>query len=212
MDEIKKEIDGATPASDEGKTLEPSHKTENKSEKPERTEKEKAEYSFRMTAKRIKELGGNPAEILGIKPNLEVDEEFSDDKPLTVGDLRKIQRQEVKKTSLQIADEIEDEAEREEVKRGLNRLTPSNDPLDDVAFVRRAVNSERTEQIAEEANRRGRPERGAAGGNSPKKVEDPFEATPQELETLKLVPNIKPERAKELILKARKEAQDKKKS
>ena len=184
---------GTPPATEPKPPQEPS--------KPERTELEKAEYNLGKNAQRVKELGGDPASIVG-SPTVPIDSTLSDDTPLTVGALRQIQKQEVKKTSLQLADAIEDETEKSAVKEILGRLEPSGSPQQDFNLARSAVNAERTRQIAEDNLRNGTAQPGAPGGSAPGITEKPFEATAAELVFMGPPYNL----TKEQILAARPKA------
>lgn len=151
-------------------------------EKPKRTEKETTAFNLRKQAEKAKELGIDPAEVLGIKPTLNIEEGLPEDTPLTVGTLKEFQRQEAKKTALQMADDVSDEQEREEIKQILSsRIIPSGDAQRDFEFARTAVNAERTTRIAQEQARKGEATRGAAGGSSPARASDDFEPTAEEL-------------------------------
>lgn len=197
MEEIKKEEGDTTSVSDEGKTSETSHKSE-------RTEKEKAEFTLKKQAERLRELGSDPGEVLGIKPILKVKDEIRDDAPLTVGMLRELQKQDAKKTAINLADDITDEDERKDVKELLEkRLTPSGNAQADLALARAAVGAVRTAKIAEELNRKQSATRNAAGSSSPAKSEDEFTPTEAEAVMMRKPYNL----SKEKILEARKRSQ-----
>ena len=189
MNELEPEKDGATP------TPEPSKPPQ----RPERTEKEKAEFSLKKNAERLRELGGNPADILGV-PKVPLGDEFPDDTPLTYGKLREIQKIDSQKTALQLAEEITDDFEREQIKILLQtRIVPSGNPLADLELARSAVNAKRTAKIAEEMKRKTEPNKNAPGGSSPPKKEDEFVPTPQEAVFMRHPYNV----TKEKILAAR---------
>src|SRR3990167_6746425 len=106
-------------------------------------EKEEAEYSLKMNADRLKELGGDPNTVLGLR----LKDELSDDTPLTIGKLKELQKEEAQKTALKMADSIEDEKDREEVKKYLNdHIKPSGDPQKDLTIAHAAVGAVRTRQ------------------------------------------------------------------
>ena len=168
MEEEKKVAE--TKTVDEGKTSEPSH----------RTPEEIAKFNLMKKAEEAKALGIDPSEVLGIKPALKIDKNLSDDTPLTVGTLREIQKGDVKKTSLDMANSIEDEKERNEVVKILNRLEPSDNPQADFIVALNSVNTEKTRQVAEEINRNTIAKRTAAGGSASAKVEEQFTPTPEE--------------------------------
>ena len=155
-------------------------KVEKKVEPSQRTEKEKAEYSLRKNAERLKELGGDPISLLGVKLPEDADEE--DNAPLTIAKLKEFQKKTGQQTALQMADAIEDEIEREEVKNLLtSRIMPSGNAEADLLLARGAVNSKRHAKLAEEANRKSQPIRTASGGTQPGKVEEQFTPTAEEL-------------------------------
>lgn len=152
----------------------PSHET-----KPKRTEAETTAYNLRKQAEKAKELGLDPADVLGLK--LKVKSDVSDDEPLTVGRLREFQATEAHETALRMADSITDESERERVREILeNRIKPSGDAQADLALARAAATSERSARIVEEIARKGTPSRTAPGGSAAVPVEDDFVPTEQE--------------------------------
>ena len=115
------------------------------------TEKEKAEHALKNTAKRLQELGGDPTSILGI-PKEEVDE---DDKPLTVRAFKQFQKEGAKKTSLELAEEIQNETERELTKFHLeNTIKSTGVPSEDIKLARALVNAVKNTQIIEETSRK----------------------------------------------------------
>lgn len=198
MNETNTEINtDATPAPDAGKTPEPS-------QKPERTEAEKAAYSLRKNAERAKELGMDPAEVLGIKPTLNLDDDLPDDRPLTVGDLKVIQKQEARKSALQMAEDLPED-EREEVKEALGRVVPSGNAEDDLRFARAAVNAPRNAKIAEHLGIKGTPKRTAAGSSQPTEIESEFTPTAEETAMMRPPYNL----SKEKVLAARKRIAEK---
>jgi hypothetical protein len=121
--------------------------------KPGRTEKEKAEYSLRKNAERVKELGGDPNAILGIeKETPKVDD---DDTPVTIGMFKKLQQENASKTALQQADEIQNETERELTKFHLeNTIKSTGIPSEDLKLARALVNSVKNTKIIEEVARK----------------------------------------------------------
>lgn len=165
-----------------------------------KTETEKAEFSLKKNAERVRELGGDPASILGIKP--EVKEETDDDAPLTRGEYKKLIASQSAKTALQLADEIQDSTERELVKHFLeNRIVPSGNPQEDVRDARRMVNSIKNEQLIQEQTRKSSAKTHSSASGAPiKSTQAEPELTPQEI--LFMHPPFK--LTKEQILKARK--------
>lgn len=130
-----------------------------------RTEKEKAEFSLKKTADRVKELGGDPNTILGIvkeEPNED------DDKPLTVGMYKKIQQESATKTALELADDIQNETERELVKYHLdNSIKSSGIPSEDLKLARSLVNAVKNTQIIEETKRKTEAKAHSSASGSP---------------------------------------------
>jgi len=170
-----------------------------------RTEKEKAEYSLKKNAERVKELGGEPADVLGIRPHIHVDDDITDDTPLTVGTLRKLNKDEARKTALDMASEITDEAEREEVRLALEtRITPSGNAKADFDFARGAINASRNAKIASEAARKGEARRTASGGSMNARVDEEFVPTEAEKAFMRPPYNM----TKEKVLAAREKAEN----
>tara|TARA_R110000868_G_C10971076_1_gene769960 strand:+ start:9559 stop:10239 length:681 start_codon:yes stop_codon:yes gene_type:complete len=98
-------------------------KVKNKSPK---SEEEKAEYTFINIAKRLQDLGRDPAELLGIKKEEEVGE---GDKPITRKEMEEMiskVRQPITKTATELADEIPNETERELAKYYLENVIKSS--------------------------------------------------------------------------------------
>lgn len=138
----------------------------------------------------------------------EVDNEEDDNKPLTLGDLKRIKREETRETAINLANSIEDEDERTEVQDILrNNIVPSGDPKKDLAIAQGAVNSIKNAQIAEEAERKRHPERFPnAPGNPAKPVEGVFEPTLHEATMMR---NYKLTKEDILAARARSEARRK---
>ena len=143
------------------------------------TEKEKAEFTLKKTADRIKELGGDPNAILGIG---ETEPSEDDDQPLTVGMYKKIQQASASKTALQLADEIQNETERELVQYHLNNSIKSTGiPSEDLKLARALVNAVKNSQVIEEIARKtpAKTHSNGSGANA-KDNEVRGELTPQE--------------------------------
>lgn len=187
MDENNKqnEVVDVTAASDEGKTPEPSH----------RTEKDKAIYTFKKQAERLKELGVDSTEILGTKT---VSESKNDEIPEWY---RQEKAKEQTQTALQLADKLPDEETREQVKTYLTtRIIPSGNPEQDFRDALGAVSSSKNKQIIEELSRVIPPRTIATGGSSDAKQEEEFVPTDEEARYMKPPYNV----SKEKILEARK--------
>lgn len=130
-----------------------------------RTEKEKAEFTLKKTAERIKELGGDPNSILGIEKE-ETNED--DDQPLTIGMYKKIQQVSAAKSASQLAEEIQNETERELVKYHLeNSIKSSGIPSEDLKLARALVNAVKNTQIIEEAKRKPVAKTHSSGSGNP---------------------------------------------
>jgi len=140
-----------------------------------RTEKEKAEFSLKKNAERLKELGGDPTEALGLKASEERDEGEVPSWYL------KEKAKESQKSALELADTLEDANERDLVKSYLSkRIVPSGNAEDDFRLALGAVNALKNKQIVEELSRRVAPRVTAAGGSVPAKTEKAFEPTAEE--------------------------------
>lgn len=168
---------------EETKTSEETQGSAPSQEKPKRTEEETTVYNLKKQVERAKELGLDPADLLGLKPKqIKVDETLPDDTPLTIGTLKELRKVEAQKSALQMADEIHDETEREEVKRLLmTRLVPSGNATSDFVLARNAVNAERAKRITDEVARKVTTEKTAAGSSQPGNTGDDFIPTPVEL-------------------------------
>jgi len=118
-----------------------------KEEKRQFTEAEKAAFNLKKNAERAKELGVDPAAVLGINPEPKAEDE---DVPEWY---KKREAQAASKTALELADAIEDPRERELVKMKLETVITSGSPEERVRIARGYVNSVRNGQIAEEVTR-----------------------------------------------------------
>lgn len=148
------------------------------------TDKEKAEHSLRKNAARVKELGGDPNSILGIEKTEDGDDE--DDKPVTLGMLKKMQQENAAKTALQQADEIKNETERELVKFHLqNTIKSTGIPAEDLKLARALVNAVKNSQIIEETTRKTAPKTHSNGSGVDAKQEQEIIYTAEELAFMK---------------------------
>lgn len=163
-----------------------------------RTELEKAAYSLKMNADRLKVLGGDPRAILGDEKELE-DEE---DKPVTVGMLKKMQQEQAAKSAIQLAEDISNETERELVKYHLeNSIKSTGNPAEDLNLARAIVNAAKNKQILEEEVRKSSARTHSSASSAPLRQGDPEpELTVQEMAYMKPPFNL----TKEEVLKARK--------
>lgn len=146
-----------------------------------RTEKEKAEFSLKKTAERVKELGGDPELVLGTKTHIKTDDADEDDKPVTVGMLREIQKKDATKTAIEMADEITDEDTKATVKQYLSdNIKPSGNAESDFKIALAAASASKNKQVLEEMDRFRNPKKTAAGGSMGARVEEQFTPTAEE--------------------------------
>ena len=137
-----------------------------------RTEKEKAEFTLKKTAERVKALGGDPNSILGIEDDEPTDD---DDAPMTVGMYKKIQQESATKTAIQLADEVTNETEKELIKYHLaNTIKSTGIPSEDLKLARALVNAVKNAQIGEEIARKTAPKThsNASGADAKKHQEN----------------------------------------
>jgi len=184
--ENKENEEVVTPATDEGKTSEPSQT---------RTEKDKAIFTIKKQAERLQEMGVDPSEIIGKKPNgnSEVPDWYKQEKA-----------KEQTQNALQMAESLADAETREQVKTYLKtRIVPSGNPTQDFKDALGAVSAAKNKQILEEMARATSPKVVASGGSSDPTKEEEFIPTEQESIFMKPPYNI----SKEKILEARKKAE-----
>ena len=166
-----------------------------------KTEKEKAEFSLKKNAERVKALGGDPNSILGIEKEEDTDED--DDKPITVGMYKKLQRDNASKTALQQAEEIQNETERELVKYHLqNTIKSTGLPNEDLKLARSLVNAVKNTKIIEEQARKpiAKTHSNSSGVDAKQAVADTSELTKAEMIFMSAPFRM----TKEQIIKARK--------
>lgn len=133
-------------------------------------------------------------------------DEDDDDKPLTKGDLKRIERDRAKKTALQLANDLEDEDERSRVTELLEtRIVPSGNPQKDLELALAAVRSEKNADLARIAARNGtkKPVTRSSGSGAPANEEAEFVPTDDELRAAKTVGKKTAADIKAFILKAR---------
>lgn len=206
QDETKVEKTGTTPEETpvNPEVLEPQDPLKAELEKVQRkeprSEAEKAAFSLKKNAERVKELGLDPKSILGL------DEEVDEERPLTVAEFKRMEAEKAQKSALQLAEDIPGEAERELIKYHLNNtIKPTGNPQEDLKLARAIVNSVKNSQIVEEVTRKSEPNRVATNSGSPAKVEGAFTPTPEESAFMRPPFNL----TKEDILKAREKEQQK---
>lgn len=183
--ENKENEEVVTPATDEGKTSEPSQT---------RTEKDKALFTFKKVAEKLNEFGVDPKTVLGVtKENGEVPEWYKQEKA-----------KEQTQNALQMAESLADAETREQVKTYLKtRIVPSGNPTQDFKDALGAVSAAKNKQIVEEMARATSPKVVASGGSSDPTKEEEFTPTEQESIFMKPPYNM----SKEKILEARKKAE-----
>jgi hypothetical protein len=141
-----------------------------------KTELEKAIFTRNKIDKRIAELQGENVN----------EEEEDDNKPLTIGDFKKIEMEKAIKTAEQKANEIEDDKERELTLHYLrNSIKPSGNAETDLRNARAIVNSLKNAQIVEELARKTNPNQFSKGSGDNQKYEENFEPTAEELQFMK---------------------------
>lgn len=162
-----------------------------------KTELEKALFTKQQIEKRIVELSKES----GIEEPIGED----DNAPVTVGMLRQREKEAAAKTSLQLADTIEDENERELVKHHLaNTIRPSGNPQEDLKNARSMVNAVKNRQLIEEAQRKTAAKTHSSGNGAPPKLsEGTFEPTAEEISFMRAPFNM----TQADIIAARKKAQ-----
>jgi hypothetical protein len=175
-------------------TVEPTVEPTEPSQSVERTPREKAEYNLRKRAEEAKALGVDPAEVLGIQKPTQVNDELPDDKPLTIKDLRDLQKQDARKTAMQMAEDIADSTERDAILSELRFIVPSGDADADFRRAQASANAERNALVATEAARKGETRRTAAGGSAGIHVEDEFVPTAEESRMMKPPYNLSKEK------------------
>ena len=161
-----------TPTEGENITTEPSQtpveqEIEREKGKQQRSEKEKAEFSLRKNAERAKELGIDPATVLGLAPQVQ---EEGDDAPATIGTVKQLLAEKEKQTAFELADEITDPHIRELTKLNLKKVIPSGDANEDLRFARLAAESAKNSLVMEEVARAGRPNGHVASAGAPAKT------------------------------------------
>lgn len=163
--------------------------------KNERSELDKANFSLKKNADRVRELGGDPDEVLGKNVS-------EDDEPITVGMWKRMQAEQASKSALDLANEIASETERELVKYHLgNTIRSTGNPQEDLKLARSIVNSLKNSQVVEEIGRKPLAKSHSSGsGVDAKKSEEIVEYSPLELQMMRPPFNL----SREDILKARK--------
>lgn len=132
-----------------------------KNKKEGRTQKEKLIYSKNRIEAQLRELEGE-------EETPEDDDEDDDSRPVTFKDLKEMEAKRAVKTSLQLAEEISDETERELTKHHLeNSIKSTGNPQTDLQLARAIVNAAKNAKIAEELGRKGKPKDHSSGSSAP---------------------------------------------
>jgi hypothetical protein len=161
-----------------------------------KTELEKALFTKQQIDKRIKELSG--------EEGIETPQEEDDDTPVTVGTLRKMEKEKAQKTALTMAEEITDADEKELVMHHIqNTIRPSGNPAEDLRLARAIVNSVKNTQILEEVKRKPTAKTHSSGSGAPARQEESFEPTKDEQVFMSAPFNL----TKEQVIAARKKAE-----
>lgn len=140
-----------------------------------RTHKEKLLFSKKKIEEELAALDGDNAKD---SDSLDLD----DDKPMTVGDFKKLEQKKAQQTAVQMADDIDDEDERELVKHHISHtIKSSGNPAEDLKNARAIVNSTKNSQIIEEVSRkRDAKSFSSAAGVGAKKADEVFTPTRDE--------------------------------
>ena len=154
------------------------------------TRKERLEFEQRKIQEQLSALEGG--------------EQVDKNAPVTVGMLEEREKENQKKTALDLAESIEDETERELVIHQLENVLTGGNPEERLKVARGYVNSIRNAQIAEELARKREPGKSLAPGAPPRR-EDVFTPTPEEQDFMQPPYNL----SEKDILEARKNAQKK---
>lgn len=158
-----------------------------------KTELEKLEYTERKLQERKKELLAEQ----GINTDVSGD----DSTPITKADLLKWEKEKSQKTALEMAEDVEDDAERELLKHHLtSTIRPSGNPKDDFKHAQSLVNTVKNSQLLELASKKGPVRTAASPAGAPPRYEPVFEPTAEERIFMRHPYNM----SKEDILKARK--------
>lgn len=130
----------------------------------------------------------------------EEDDEDDDSRPVTMGDLKRMQAKEVRKSTVQMVNDIMDVGDRTAVAEALQSVVPSNDPAADFRKAVGIANIDRNSKVLQEAARAVTPRTTRTATGAPSRREEPFAATPQEAALMRAPFNL----TKEDILDVRK--------
>ncbi len=193
LEDIVEKDESTSEASEQAETVETTETAEQgplkteleRIQKTGRTEVEKAAFSLKKNAERAKELGIDPAKVLGFDQKVETTEDNEDDKPITRGEWKRMQAENASKTALQSAEEIPNETERELVKYHLqNTIKSSGNPSEDLKIARSIVNSVKNSQITQEIARKIPPKQHSSASGVDPKQEQEIIFSPSELQLM----------------------------
>jgi hypothetical protein len=151
-----------------------------KNKKEGRTQKEKLIYSKNRIEAQLRELEGE-------EETPENDDDDDENRTVTFKDLKEMEARKAVKTSLQLAEEISDETERELTKHHLeNSIKSTGNPQEDLRLARAIVNAAKNAKIAEELVRKGKPkDHSSASSANANRGDQEEELTPEELQFMK---------------------------
>jgi hypothetical protein len=134
----------------------------------------------------------------------DLDDDIDLDKPLTLGDLQRIEAKKAKNAASDMANAIEDPIARQAVKDALKRITPSGDAEQDYRDALAIANASKNSKILEELMRKPTPPQHRSGSGAParqaKQDDADIEFTAEEKGYLKPPFNL----TKEAVIAARK--------
>lgn len=145
-----------------------------------RSEPEKAAFTLQKTAERVRELGLDPVEVLGLKKQ-------EGGTPMTVEMYEELQRKNASQSAVQLADSsITDPKELELTKIYLEtKVKPSGNAAEDLRTARLMVNAVRTAQIAELSAAKGTPAAHVSAPGAPATAtKQDEELTREEIQTM----------------------------
>lgn len=154
-----------------------------------RTHKEKLLYTKNRIEQQLRELGED------------VVEDDDDDAPLTKGEWKRMQQATASQTAIQLAEDIQSEAERELVKYHLqNTIKSSGNPKEDLRIAQSIVNAKKNSQILEQASMRPTPTTHSSATSAPGQFQPNVELSQDELQFTRAPFNM----TKEQVIAARK--------
>lgn len=155
--------------------------------KPQRTKAEKLLYTKKRIEEQLKELG------------ITQDNVDDDEKPVTIGMLKRLQADKGVRTATELAEQIEDAQEKKAVLEYLGKIKPSGNGQEDFKMAKALASSLRNERVAEELARKPESKTFSSGSGAPAKNNPTVEFTAQELIFMQPPVNL----TKEQILAAR---------